>query len=161
MIIINDDKGREWNIAVTIGSMANIKDNLGIDLIRVEQLLGDGEDSFFASLTDDEIYLAKIISFCCDPNSYAQNDCSRQEFIESLTGKVFFEAREAFVKELIRFFEEMGRPYRAKIIRTWDEFVKKAVEQLNENFDSTISKIDLDKIVKETKEAIQAENSGI
>ena len=121
-----DDKGRKWDIAITIGDVKRVKDLLDVNLLEPEQ----GETPLLTRIGTDEILLCDIIYCLIKPQADNAN-ITDIEFGQSLGGKAILDAQTAFYDELVNFFQSRGKTDKAKAIRLQQKMIAEAINLLD------------------------------
>ncbi|MDR1493987.1 MAG: hypothetical protein LBT05_14895 [Planctomycetaceae bacterium] len=109
MQTFKDNTNRDWGISLTIGSAMLVKEKLGVDLLQPET----GDPPLMTRLGTDEMLLAQVIATLLE-SQFELHKIDANQIYQSFDGATFARAHEAFYKELIDFFQNRGRPDRAK-----------------------------------------------
>ncbi len=107
-----DNAGRDWQLAVTLGSVRRVRDALDIDLLSPES----GDPPVMTRLATDEMLLGGVIAELLAPQLEARGTTPEQ-LADSFDGATMAAAAEAFFTELADFFQSRGRLDRATAIR--------------------------------------------
>lgn len=119
MKAFTDDKGREWQISLNVGSVRRVKDQLpDCDLLQPSS----GEPPLFTRLSVDDALLCGVLFAVLEPQA-KQAGISPEEFAEGMGGKPITAAAEAFMEEWRDFFHCRRRPAFAEMIRRQLEIV--------------------------------------
>jgi hypothetical protein len=95
----NDSEGREWSIAVNIGSAKRLKDQLQIDLLDPASL---------QRLSDSPYDVANALFVLCEAQAKATTT-SEEQFGAALSGDAIEEATDALMLEIVDFFPKRQR----------------------------------------------------
>ncbi|HOT74011.1 MAG TPA: hypothetical protein PLX18_12705 [Anaerohalosphaeraceae bacterium] len=133
MKAFEDAKGRRWELSLTIGSAKRVLEKLGVNLLEPE----GGEPPLLTRLGADAMLLCDVLYVLCEPQA-EKNAVSDIDFGESLGGDAIREAMQAFYEELIYFFQQSGRPDRAKMVQKQREMIRLAVQ----NAEGLVDRID-------------------
>jgi len=100
-----DTKDREWKIEISVGAISEVKDSLGIDLLKffVEK---DGDA--IEHLTEDLPLLCQVIFTLCDAQAKADN-VSPEDFSHAMGGDALEDALNALMEELADFSPRQKR----------------------------------------------------
>lgn len=101
----------EWSISLTLGSIEEVRDSLGVDLLQPEK----GDPPLLAALGTDERLLASVIS-CLLADQFEANHCDDITIKKRFDGQTILAATMAFYNELIYFFHNSGRTDREKAV---------------------------------------------
>jgi hypothetical protein len=116
-----DAKGREWRIALTYGVMQQVKEDLGIDLLVVQNGVVQSQ-----GLNDLKAFVNLLFVVCEDQAK--EQSLSDVDFGRSLDGTSLKEAFAAFQAEYDDFFQ--FSPVTQEILRTSLGIAKEATDQL-------------------------------
>jgi hypothetical protein len=114
-----DTAGREWPIALNVGTAKRVQIETGINLYR----LLEGEFSGLAELLADPIKLAGVVWALVKPDALTRG-VSAETFLESLSGEVLERAGELLIDGILDFFP----PRRREVLRR----ILEAARALNE-----------------------------
>ena len=138
MRIFSDASGRDWQIALTLGSAARVKDVLGIDLLQPES----GDPPLLTRLGTDELLLGEVIC-CLLADQFDKHKVTAEEVSNSFDGTTLLAAQSAFYEELIDFFRNRGRADRAKMVAAQAKVIEAAVKAAEVRIDA----LDVDQAV--------------
>ena len=96
-----DNSRRTWEIAINVAAVKRIRGLLGIDLYA---LVDDGFKSL-SKLVSDPVTLADVLYCLCKDQADKQS-ISDEDFGRALAGDAITRAADAFVEELIDFFQD-------------------------------------------------------
>ena len=99
MRTFKDNTGREWQIALSIGSAKRIKDALGIDLL---------DPSGVQRLADSPYDVANTLFVLCQEQATAAG-ISDEQFGGKLSGDSIDDATDALMLEIVDFFPKRQR----------------------------------------------------
>ena len=118
-----DSTGREWTIALNLGTAMRIKDTLGLDLLQPEV----GDPPLITRLGTDEMLLGEVIcAFLSD--QFDKHDLNESQVKAAFDGATLLAAQEAFYGELADFFRSRGRADRTKAIEKQELLIKAAIK---------------------------------
>jgi len=106
-----DAKGRDWKIAINIGTVERVMADVGVDLMQPEI----GDPPLITQLGTDELLLARVIASLISDQFEAKNT-TPADVVESFDGKACLDATAIFYAELRSFFHARGRTDRATMI---------------------------------------------
>ena len=136
----NDNKGRRWDIDITIGAVKRVLDMIKINLLEPDK----GEVPVLQRLGTDEILLIDTIFAIISPQAKSLN-VSDEEFGASIGGKAVMDAQEAFYEELADFFQSRGRTDRAEMVAVQKKTIDVATKLVTEK----IKAINIEEYVKQ------------
>lgn len=148
MKTFTDAAGRNWTIALNLGTAKAIRDKLGVDLLQPEA----GDTPLLTKLGTDELLLGEVLCGMLE-NQFDVHNVSEDDVRASFDGATILAAQEAFYGELVDFFHQRGRTDLEKAVAKQAEMIKKAIELA----DAKISAIDVEKVINE---AIPGATSG-
>lgn len=111
-----DGKGREWDVAVTHGSIKRAQTLAGVDLYK----FGDGEPPLAVRIQEPALF-CDVLYALCQPQC-RERGLSAADFGESLGGGAIFDARHAFFGEYRDFFLGLRAPDAAAALANVTEF---------------------------------------
>jgi len=133
MHTFKDSKGRQWEIAMTLGNVKRVRDTLHIDLLQPEA----GDPPLLQRLGVDEFLLAEVIEKFLEPQ-FAEKGTTADDVMAAFDGETILAAQSAFYDEMVAFFQSRGRNDRAKAVQKQQAVIKAAtaaaVQQI-EDFD--------------------------
>jgi len=138
MRTFNDAAGREWNLALTIGSASRVRDVLSIDLLQPEA----GDPPLLTRLGTDELLLGEVIC-CLLADQFEKHKVTEEQVRDAFDGKTLLAAQKAFYEELIDFFLNRGRADRAKAVAAQAKVIEVAVKAAEARIDA----MDVDQVV--------------
>ena len=138
MRTFNDGAGREWRIALTLGSAARVKDALSVDLLQPES----GDPPLLTRLGTDELLLGEVIC-CLLADQFDKHKVTAEEVSNSFDGTTLLAAQSAFYEELVDFFLNRGRADRAKMVAAQAKAIEAAIRMAEARIDA----LDVDQAV--------------
>lgn len=117
---------KEWTIEITIGAVRRIRDIAGIDLWATEPGPNGIDVPVIASMMTKDWALSDMIWAVIKPQADGA-DISRDQFEDSLDGRAFQDACNAFWMDLESFCQGQGRQDRAGIVAEVRKTVSEAV----------------------------------
>lgn len=112
MKTFRDNEGREWRIALDLYAIQRIYNETQIDLLMPE--------AYLAQVTIHPLLFAEILPVLLEEQ--LEPDTTKEQILKRFSGKPYFDAEAAFLKELVDFFHRAGRSGNAKRI---SEYLKK------------------------------------
>lgn len=110
---------KTWTLSLNIGAVKRIRDLLKVDLMQ----LHEGDPPLIQRLTDDVVLVVDVLFVLCKPDADAAG-ITDEQFAGRLGGDAFRLAWEALQEELVDFFQQLGKPETAKVIRAQAKVVK-------------------------------------
>lgn len=101
MRTFKDTAGREWQVALSIGTAKRIKDAIDLDILDNGQAV--------QRIATDPYLMGNVLFLVCEPQCKALG-VTDEQFGESLAGDVIDDALTAFIEELVDFFPKRQRP---------------------------------------------------
>ena len=138
MKIFEDATGRQWKIALTLGTAMAVRDKLNVDLLQPEA----GDPPLLTRLGTDEMLLGEVLCALM-ADQFEANKVSAADVRAGFDGRTLLAAQTAFYEELSDFFRQRGRTDRAKAVDTQREMIDKAVALAT----IRIEALDTDKII--------------
>jgi hypothetical protein len=122
MRVFKDAKGREWEVALTVGSIRRVRDNLKVDLLDPME----GTPPLATRLFLDMVLLGEVMYWVCYPQMQSRG-VDPDSFGDAMGGAEGKAAYEAFFEELMDFFRLRGRPEIVRTIAANLELVRKGL----------------------------------
>ncbi len=135
-----DKKKREWLIDINLGSAEDIKKQLDIDLLSV--------DDTMKKIREDIQVLASVVWLCVE----GQHNITPKEFSRSLSGQTIIDMQESFVEAYVDFCPSL--PMKA--------ILTKAVAETNKNqkkIMKAIQEVDFSEALKDGNSSISSPES--
>lgn len=148
--VYQDNKGRSWNLAISVATIKRVKATLGVDLL--ESLGG----KLLHDLVADPIMLCDVIYVIAQPQAEAAG-VTDEQFGEALAGDAIDRAAAAFLEGLAGFF---ARPDQRKVIRTVAEKIDAALKEAERVSLENLDKIDPAAAVREALASHPPPSSG-
>jgi hypothetical protein len=151
MKTFKDSTGREWTIAINVGSIKRVKELISVDLT---ELLA-GAPALIDRLGSDLILIVDVIYALCKPQADDRkiDDVAFASVIDGAAGKA---AYMAFREDLADFFSQWGRDEQAAVIRRQAEFLDTGIKAVT----AEIEALDPAKIINEQIQKAKQERSG-
>ena len=126
-----DNRGRSWQIALSVYEMKRIRAILGIDLVNVITLDRDGnvKVDLVDRIANDPCLLVDILWVLVESQA-KEEGVSDVEFGSSLSGEAIASATAAFLDELVDFFPGAKRLFLAKAVDLARKFDGEMTEAL-------------------------------
>jgi len=110
-----DTEGREWVLALTLGSLRRIKASAGLDMLDLGQWDKEASNPFLR-LSRDAVTLADTLCALCQ-TQMVERGISEERFAESLGGQSIDDALIALVEEWSDFFRQGRREMESMLLR--------------------------------------------
>lgn len=126
-----DLENREWKLSITIGSVRQVKETLGVDLLGFPEIL--------EKLSGDIYTLVNVLFVLVKPQADKLN-VTDEDFGYALGGDVLEKAVDALMEELINFFPQRRRELLQKLktkSKEYQETVLAKAEKQIESLDFT------------------------
>lgn len=131
MRIIKDNEDRAYELAITIGTYRQVKQDTGIDLALINAP-GPSGQPLIADLHNSTIVLLDVL-WSLVRHKAQKNKVSRDVFDAAFFGEKFVETRTAFFEELELFFRNQGRTEEADEISAIPEAERATLGRILEN----------------------------
>lgn len=131
MKTFKDSAGREWTIALNLGTAKAVKDKLGIDLLQPEV----GDPPPITRFGTDETFLAEVI-FCLLEKQFEERKLTAEDVYDSFDGRTILDSQSAFYDELIDFFQSRGREDRVKAVAKQKQVIEMAIASASSRIDA-------------------------
>ena len=116
MRTFTDSQGREWQIAITVGSIKRVQDLLDVNLAEITSPLRDsGGPPLLTRLEIDIVLLCDVIYTLVKPQA-DEAGITDEQFGATLGGEAIRAAHDAFWEELADFFRSLSHTDQAKAI---------------------------------------------
>lgn len=119
-----DQTDREWAVRITVGTVRRIKEQLGYDLLRIEE----GDPPLATKLAADPIVVCEVMHAVLLPELQAEG-VSLDAFCERMGGAQMAAAYAAFTEAIIDFFRQLGRDDLAQVMQTSTTLARKEIEK--------------------------------
>ena len=131
MQTFTDNQGREWSIAITVGSIKRVQDLLDVNLAEIT----GGDPPLLTRLEIDIVLLCDVIYAVVKPQA-DEAGVTDEQFGAALGGEAIRAAHGAFWEELADFFRSLSHTDQAKAIDKQLQLVRavtdKAVQKIDE-----------------------------
>lgn len=134
MYSFEDLEGREWKLSVTIGSVRQVKETLGVDLLEFPEVL--------EKLSGDIYTLCNVLYVLIKPQADKLN-VSDVDFGYALGGDVLEKAVDALLNEMINFFPQRRRDLLMKLKTKSGEYQETVLKKAEIKIES----LDFSKII--------------
>lgn len=138
MKVFTDAAGRTWTIALNLGTAMQVKDTLGIDLLRPE----DGNPPLLTRLGTDEMLLGEVLCALLS-SQFEKHKVTAADVRMAFDGATLLSAQTAFYEELADFFQARGRTDRARAVRAQMQMILRATAAI----ENKIGAMDLDAMI--------------
>lgn len=155
MRVFKDSTGRSWEISMNINTVKRVKGLLGgVDLLKMEET-PEGTPLLTSLAVDIEL-LCDVIFACVKPQADAAGVTDVQ-FGEALGGEAILHARDAFFKELIDFFQMLGRIELVRAIQAQETLISNVVKRA----EAKVAAFDLEKMADRAMEAVDEKTQSM
>ena len=148
-----DNRGRSWQIALSVYEMKRIRAILGIDLVNVITLDRDGnvKVDLVDRIANDPCLLVDILWVLVEAQA-KEDGVSDIEFGSSLAGDAIENATKAFLDELVDFFPGAKRLFLGKAVRLAREYAG----EMKATLEKALADPDVDKRIRESISSSQS-----
>lgn len=129
-----DNRGRLWDVSVTVNTIKRVRDLVGVDL-------SDGITAIEA-VSSDPVELCNVLFAICKPQA-DKAEVSDEHFGESLVGDVLGDAVDAFIEGVVDFFPEAKR----RVLRAILEKSRATEMKIMEALDLNLANPELDQMI--------------
>lgn len=147
MKTFRDNEGREWLVAVNVGTIETVQARVGIDLLNGEDIHG--------RLAGDPRLLVRTLFALCEKQA-AERGQDFGEFAAAVTGEALARGNDALMGDLIDFFQPAKRAVMSKAA----EKIRAAEKLLIERADRALDAMDVAALVAATAPAASDSSSG-
>ena len=143
MKTFTDNKGRTWEIEVTVATVKRVRGLCKVDLNSIVELDKNNKPSaeLLERLSSDPVLLVDVLYAVCKPQA-DKLGITDEDFGEAMAGDTIEHATTALLEEVIDFFPEAKRLVMRKILsasRKFSEAARKKLEtELNGEFESRV-----------------------
>lgn len=113
--------GREWTVAVNVGTVKRVREATGVDILALVS-----DQRAISEAFSDNIRLAEIIAAVIRPG-LLESGVTDEQFFAAIDGSVIESATEALLAEVANFFQE---PRRTILLKAMEK-VRAAVKEQN------------------------------
>jgi len=139
MKTFKDASGRNWTVALTLGTAMAVKDKLGVDLLQPEA----GDPPLLTRLGTDEMLLGEVLCALL-ADQFDAHQVSDADVRAGFDGATLLAAQTAFYEEMVDFFRSRGRADRARAVETQAAMIDAAVKAIDER----IGGMDIDETIR-------------
>ena len=138
-----DNKGRAWEIVVTVATVKRVRGLCKVDPNSIVELDKNNKPSaeLLERLSSDPVLLVDVLYAVCKPQA-DKLGITDEDFGESMAGDAIEHATTALLEEVIDFFPEAKRMVMRKILsasRKFSEAARRKLEaELNGEFESRV-----------------------
>ena len=138
-----DNKGRAWEIVVTVATVKRVRALCKVDLNSIVELDKNNKPSaeLLERLSSDPVLLVDVLYAICKPQA-DKLGVTDEDFGEAMAGDVIEHATTALLEDVIDFFPEAKRMVMRKILsasRRFSRAARKKLEaELNGEFESRV-----------------------
>ena len=128
-----DDKGREWVIKITVGSVREVRNRLGVNLCARDaaKILDD--------ILSDVVMLVDIAYLCSTPQIDLPLKISAEEFGQSLSGESLNQLATAFMDAFVAFIPNpRDRARMGKLVEKARQMAEESQKILDKAVDQTL-----------------------
>lgn len=135
MKTFKDSEGREWVVAINVGSVKRVRDLLKLNGESIDLLNPmAGDPPLITRLFTDLCLLIDVIYCLCRPQAQ-ERKVSDEDFGTAMGGDAAAAAYEAFFGELVDFFQKAGRQEAAQVLTKHLDLVRQQMKAAGEAFD--------------------------
>jgi len=124
MHTFTDSKGQEWHVPITVGTIAKVKNECGVDLLTIV------EGTLLDKLALNPVLIVSSL-YCCCEQQVKQRGLSPEEFGETIDSNTIDSALSALLEALIDFFPSAKRNMLRKAMEKLEAANQKAVELMD------------------------------
>lgn len=128
MKAFKDSEGREWIVAVNVGTVKQVRALTGVDLLTVT----DGK--LFGQLADDPVTLCNVLFALCR-DQCEKRSVTDEQFGCAMAGDAIEAATTALLEELVDFFPKGRRQVLQKALARAKAMQEKAIGRMLEALD--------------------------
>ena len=139
-----DNKGRAWEIVVTVATVKRVRALCKVDLNSIVELDKNNKPSaeLLERLSSDPVLLVDVLYAICTPQA-DKLGITDEDFGEAMAGDAIEYATSALLEEVINFFPESKRMVMQRILsasRKFSEAARKKLEaELNGEFENRVA----------------------
>lgn len=128
-----DNTGRNWTIAVTVGTIKRVRALCNIDLANIITIEPgkNPQVDLLERLASDPVLLVDVLYACCKEEADSRN-VSDEDFGRAMAGDAIEMATSALLDEVVDFFPEVKRKVFRKILDATRRFETKSKQALSE-----------------------------
>jgi len=138
MKTFTDAAGRNWTIALNLGTAMAVKDTLGVDLLQPEA----GDPPLLTRLGTEELLLGEVLCALL-AGQFEAHKVTEDDVRAGFDGATLLAAQQAFYEELIDFFQKRGRADRARAVEKQAKMIDAAVAAI----ETRIEGLDIDQAI--------------
>ncbi len=118
-----DNKGRAWEIVVTVATVKRVRALCKVDLNSIVELDKNNKPSaeLLERLSSDPVLLVDVLYAICKPEADKQG-VTDEEFGEAMAGDAIEQATAALLDEIVDFFPSAKRQVMRKILNATRRF---------------------------------------
>ena len=143
MKTFTDAAGRNWTIALNLGTAMAVKDKLGVDLLQPEA----GDPPLLTRLGTEELLLGEVLCALL-AGQFEAHKVTDQDVRAGFDGATLLAAQQAFYEELIDFFQKRGRADRARAVEKQAKMIEAAVAAI----ETRIEGLDINEAIRTAME---------
>lgn len=136
----DDANGKRWLVRLTYGGAVEIRDTLGLDMLKPDESVASADSPMVVLSTDLEKLVSALYVVCADQIS--RDGTSPEEFAGLLAGETLAEARAAFFEAWVDFFRAAGMAPAATLLETMRSTVEIGSRIAVEAMKSRIEKVE-------------------
>ena len=136
-----DNKGRAWEIVVTVATVKRVRGLCKVDLNSIVELDKNNKPSaeLLERLSSDPVLLVDVLYAICKPQA-DKLGVSDEDFGEAMAGDAIEHATTALLEEVIDFFPEAKRMVMRKILSASRRFSRAARKKLEAELNGEFEK---------------------
>ena len=136
-----DNKGRTWEIVVTVATVKRVRALCKVDLNSIVELDKNNKPSaeLLERLSSDPVLLVDVLYAVCKPQA-DKLGITDEDFGEAMAGDTIEHATTALLEEVINFFPESKRMVMQRILSASRKFSEAARKKLEAELDGGFEK---------------------
>lgn len=158
MRTFRDNEGREWVLALTLGSLRRIKASAGLDMLDLGKWDKEASNPFLR-LTRDAVTLADTLCALCH-TQIVERQITEEQFAESLGGQSIDDALIALVEEWADFFRQGRREMDSMLLRRALEVLMETRSKMAQAVAVMDREMTVDKILSSSRTNSQASSES-
>jgi hypothetical protein len=129
MQTFTDNKGRKWEVTISVGTVKKAKAHLDVDMMNPKAII---------TRIADPIFLCDLLFVVCKEQADKEG-ITDEDFGYSMGGHALWDAQNAFTEEYIDFFQN---PEVRENLRALTEKLKTATTKMQQTLSKRIEKLD-------------------
>lgn len=142
-----DNANRDWSVQINVATVKRVRAALGLDLMKA---VGG---NVLEQLASDPILLVDALYVVCEPQAQ-ERGVSDIQFGEAMAGEAIEKAADAFLGELLDFFQPRQREMLAKIYRKVKEVEERTSAATHAALDNPALGVAIERQIQEAEKAM-------